>query len=184
MWFTENPWPGIVLFVGLSCFFLMRALKQGLVRDYGLCGLMLLGALAVYVIEQAIVTPAEEIRGHLAELLDDCKRNDVEAVVGRISKNNPVLRTLVTTGLNMAKIHDDVRLTDIQVQTLAENTRGVSHFRANGTITAHSVSYANRVSTRWEMTWQKEGGEWRIVSIKRLNPITGEDMDMLKQAEM
>lgn len=184
MWFTENPWPGVAFFLVLACFFLARGVQRGLARDWGLAGVMLVGALAVYLIEQAIVTPAEVVAAQVHDLLADCKQGDTAAVLQRISNNNLMLKTVIASGLALAKIHDDVRLTDVHVRMLAENSRAISHFRANGTISVNSMSYTNHASTRWELTWQQEGEQWKVIAVKRLNPLNGDEMGILDRSEM
>lgn len=183
MWFTENPWPGVVIFLVLGGWFLVRALQTGLAKHWALAGVCAVAAIGVYVVEDWIVTPAEEIEARVGELLQACKAGEVLPVISFISDSNRNLQVMVGTGMALAKIHDDVRLTDMHVRMVANNTRGISHFRANGTISVNQQAISTHVSTRWEVTWQKEADEWKIVSIKRLNPLNGEEMQMLERKQ-
>jgi hypothetical protein len=38
-------------------------------------------------------------------------------------------------------------------------------------------------ASRWDLTWQKQGGDWRIIEIQRLDPISGERMNIDAQSE-
>lgn len=182
MWFTENPWPGVLLFSIIGLYFLIRAAQSGLARNWVMTVVFLLSAGAAYYVEWVIITPAEEVEMAVFELLDDCKAGNAQEVLEKISNTNLLLKTVIGSGMAMAKIHDDVRLTDLQVKTMAQDSRAVSHFRANGTVSVNNMSYSGHASTRWEVTWQKEEGQWKIVSVKRLNPINGQEMGILDQS--
>jgi len=182
-WITENPWPGVVICGAIATFFLMQALRGGKVRTWGLAGLFIVAAFGIYIVEQSIVTPAEEIEVRVHDLLAASKSGDIESVLNFISNNNLLLKTAIGSGLAIVDIHDDVRVSDLNVKMVANDSRGISHFRANGTISIRNASYERHVATRWELTWQKEGDQWRIVSIQRLNPITGEEIELMKRSE-
>lgn len=182
MWFTENPWPGVVIAVIPACYFLMRAAQGGPNRNWVLATLCLFVAVAAYVVEGAIVTPAEEVEQRLTQLLLDCKAGDVEPVVEYISNNNLPLKLTVASGLGIATIEKDVRLTDMKIKTFSQNSRATSHFRANGTIRLKAGDYSGHASTRWEVSWQKEGNAWRIISIRRLHPINGSEINILSHS--
>ncbi len=182
-WITENPWPLVVICGAVATFFLMQAMRSGAARSWGLAVLFVVAAVGVYIVEQSIVTPAEEISAEVHELLAACKAGNAEEAVGFISNNNLLLKTAIGGGLAIVDIHDDVNISDLSVKMVAEDSRGISHFRANGTVSVRSASYERHVATRWEVTWQLEGEEWKIISIQRLNPITGEEMEMMKRSE-
>lgn len=61
---------------------------------------------------------------------------------------------------------------------MGEDTQAVSHFRANGTVVPENYG-DQHVATRWEVSWRKEAGEWKVYKIVRLNPITGEPINLL-----
>lgn len=183
MWFTENPWPGVILFLILGGIFLGRAMSKGLGRDWILAFILFACSAGAYFLEQAIVTPGEEVELRVQEVVQACIDNKVPMVVDSISKGQVALRTLALTGLTMADIHEDMHVSDLSVEMTAQNSRALSRFRANGTVSVGNMSYSGHAATRWELTWQREEGEWRIVEIKRLNPITGEEMPVLKQSK-
>jgi len=183
MWFTENPWPVVVICLIVTAIFAARAIQTGLGRNWLLVGLGVLLAVGTYLAEQSIVTPAEEVELRVHEAIDHCIEGDVNSVLGMISEGQPGMRVLAMAGLSMADIHDDMRITDLNVRMTAQNSRAISHFRANGTISAGGVSMTGHATTRWEVTWQQENGEWKIVDITRLHPINGEPMEVLRRSE-
>ena len=68
-------------------------------------------------------------------------------------------------------VESDIRVTDVSVQLTNEDSRAITHFRANATVSASGVGGGYHPS-RWELTWQKEGDEWKITRTKYLNVMT------------
>jgi hypothetical protein len=62
-----------------------------------------------------------------------------------------------------------------------ENSRAVSLFRANGVVAVKGLGAQQQMASRWQVTWQKEGNDWKIVEVVRLHPYKDESMQILEQ---
>ncbi len=183
IWFAENPWPTVVVCVVLGSIFLGMGLQGKTKRNWGIGLVLFLAAGLVYYIESVIVTPSEEVEKAVYDTVQACIEGDVDTVLEHVSVNNLLLRGIVRTGLALVDIQDDMHVTDLSVTMLANDTRAKSHFRVNGTVNVNSLNHHGHATTRWNVTWQKEGGKWKIIEVDRLNPLTGESMGILKQSE-
>ena len=68
---------------------------------------------------------------------------------------------------------------DVSVEVKNQNSLAVSKFRANGTVSARDLG-SSHVASLWEVTWQKEAGQWKIVHVQRWNPYKDEKMGILE----
>lgn len=135
------------------------------------------GMLGTYVAERRIVSDRERIEASLFEMADAFVVRDEHAVLDRISPRQDELKALVSWAFATVTAVSDLNLTDVSVQLLMEGSRATTHFRANGRFDVAGFGDVGRKPTRWELTWQREGSDWKIIRIRRLNPITGEEMD-------
>jgi hypothetical protein len=182
MWFTETPWPPaiILLVAAVLCGVAWNRNRKPLY--FALAAVCLVAIPLVFVIEQAIVTPGEEVELQIAALREAVVADDLERTLSFFSKSAVLERTLVTSGMSIVRVNPDVHVTDVSVQTMAENTQAVSHLRANGTFVgrgAASIGGERHFPTRWRVSWRKEAGEWKIYGLERLDPITGERIGIL-----
>ena len=191
MWFTETPWPPIfILAIGAAVLAAVFAATQ---RSMYLAGIVVLGIIAggVYFVEQRIVTEAERVEAAIYGVTDAFQQRDVSKTVSYFSQNatipqdavppffqafarNLTLPVIVERAVSNVQVQDDLRITDISVETSNNDSRAKSHFRANGSFFVAGVGDVGRQPTRWEFRWQKEANEWRVVNVQRLDPITGE----------
>ena len=87
------------------------------------------------------------------------------------------MRTQVGQALDWVEFPNGIDIKDMQVRTSNENTRAVSHFRANGTVSFRGMG-AQHAASRWAVTWQKEGADWKIIEVHRLHPLKDEKLLM------
>ncbi len=76
-------------------------------------------------------------------------------------------RAVVQNAVSAARIVGSIRITDMSVQMSSAESRATTTFRASAT-----VNYLGREqhgATRWELTWQREGADWKIIRIRRLH---------------
>ena len=66
---------------------------------------------------------------------------------------------------------------DVQVTLLADETRASTRFRANGTVSFEKTNAGHQPS-RWELKWQREGSDWKIIEVHRLHPLKDEELGM------
>ncbi|HET6424088.1 MAG TPA: hypothetical protein VFG20_10420 [Planctomycetaceae bacterium] len=178
MWFTEDPWTpmlfcGIGVLIGVGMWANSRR-----VLHLGIAVMSLVCAGAIFAIEQAIVTPAEEVEQEVVRLCDDFRRKDPKTL-DHFSPTASELRALAESGMAMLTVGDDLSLTDFQTKVTNQGSRAESHFRANATISVNSFGNAGRQPARLILTWAKEGNEWKVIGVKRLNPINGQEIGVL-----
>ena len=131
---------------------------------------------AIYFVEQSIVTDTELVEAAVLDLALTFERGETEEMLSFLSANETLLRIKIGTALRLITVENDLRITDLNVTTMAQNSRAKSRFRVNGTFRL-PVGTSNR-PTRWELTWQQEAGDWKVLKVARLNPITGEEIDI------
>lgn len=183
MWLTETPWPPALLLLVGAVIFAIAWTRNRKVIFAVLAGFCLLLIPVVFVVEHLIVTPAEEIEAAIHSLRDAVVSGDIERTLEFFSTTAIVERAQVVTGMTMGEVQPDLRITDVSTKVMASDTIAVSQFRANGTFVMRGPFMAgtHRVATRWELSWRKEAGEWKITEVQRLNPITGEPMPLLSR---
>lgn len=173
MWFTENAWQPMLLFalLGMICGMTWyRRLQSRYLIMLGAC-LVLSGA--TWFIERTIVTNREQVHDSIVGITSAFQKRDLDQTVGYVSKQAQDLRFLIGYAYNLVEIKDDMRVTDIEIDLKNRNSRAKSRFRVNGTINALQGGYTGHQPTRWEATWQIEEGEWRMIDIIQLDPISG-----------
>jgi len=177
MWLTETPWPAVVVLLVAAIAFAFLWSRSGRRAFAVAAAVCLLLAPVAYVVEESIVTPAEEVEMKVHALRDAVVAGEVEKVLSFISPTDEVDRARVTLAMNLADVKDDLRITDLSVVTLGEDTQAVSHFRANGTVVPQGFG-DQHIPTRWEVSWRKEAGDLKVYKIVRLNPINGEPIGL------
>lgn len=173
-WITETPWPGMLL-LGLAAFCWLVGIRN---RGRLVIGCVLLAGL-LYVVEDAIVTPAEMLDTQLETLRQGFIADSEEQVFALISPAAPELREVAKRGLQMVQVSPLLHLQDVQVTPSADGQTAEVLLRANGPLTVRQNDMFVRVSTRWKTSWRQEDGSWKLFRVQRLNPVTGAEMDAL-----
>jgi len=156
------------------------AVFSGKAKLLAVAGVALLIGAGAFAAERAIVTEAEKVEALLLDLADAAVAGDVETVLAALSPKADVSQSLVRMGLMLIEIDDDLRISDRQTEVTANATQARTRFRANGTVRMQKMgSASSRIATLWELIWRKEAGDWKIVEIRRLNPITEQPIDLL-----
>lgn len=185
MWLIENPWPPIAICGALACLLWIAWFRNA--RSLYLYGMIGLGVLAAlfYFLESAIVTEPEKVEQLQRELAEAVRRDDPESVVSYISESKTVLRAEIMLGMSRYRVESDLEITDDRARWNDDKTKIISHLRANGRAGMKpGGDFARHVPTRWEFTWDKNSeGEWKIVSVQRLHPVSGEQIGMLDRPE-
>ena len=187
MWFTEDAWSPIVVIAVATIICLIAWSSTQRPRYLTGVGILIFAALMTYFVEQVIVTDSEKVETELTDLIDTfivesqaiSKLDQTQVIECErfFSEQNTIDKARVRAALVVARVENDTRITDVQTRLTNENTRAITHFRANGTV-GTSTTGGGHFASRWEMTWQKEGGEWKITSTRMLNPMNGEDQQI------
>ncbi len=196
MWFTETPWPPILLFVcGAVVLGILWSQAQRTVYLAGIAGLLLLSG-GTYAVEQMIVTDRERLEFSTVDIVRQFQLNNRDATLAYISESPQALtlRALAAAAIDNVDISPDVHVTDIQVTMLAEGTRGSVHFRVNGTISLKGHGNAGHHPLRFRALWQQEPAPdlskananekvWRMLEIEDLDPITGRSLNRFHKVQ-
>lgn len=177
MWFTENPWPPMLAagLAALVCFGLWNSDRRNV---YFILMLTFLGMTGgIYAVERAIVTEAELLQSSVVEMCDEFRRRDPKTL-DHFSDNAPEWKSVCQTAMKIAEIDNDLRVTGFETTITNKESRAKVHFRANATISAMGSS--GHHSFRCVLTFQKEGGDWKIIDVERLDPINGAKMEILE----
>ena len=176
MWFTENPWPPMLLagLGALVCFGLWNSGRRNLYFVLALVFMAMTGG--IYAVERVIVTDGEKLQGEVAQLCDQFRHRD-PATLDHFSTTAPELRVLCKTAMEMVEIRDDLHLTDFRSTLSGENSRASVHFRANATVSV--MSFSGHHTFRCVLGFRKEGGAWKIIDLQRLDPIKGDKIDTM-----
>jgi hypothetical protein len=176
MWFTENPWPPMLLagLGALVCFGLWNNDRRKLYFSLACAFLVLTGV--IYSVERAIVTDGEKLEQEVAVLCDQFRKRD-PATLDHFSATAPELKTLCKTAMETVEIGNDLRLTDFNTTFSNQNSRANVHFRANATISV--MGFTGHHPFRCLLGFQKEAGAWKIMDVQRLDPIKGEKIGVM-----
>jgi hypothetical protein len=175
MWFTETPWPPIMIFSAIAAG-LAAALVTTQQGRYAL-GIvaLLIASLVTWLVEQNIVTESERVEQAVYDVAEAFQQRDEDRMLSFFSQRTPELRGIALIALRTIEAQDDLRITDVSVDVA--HGRADSTFRANGAFNAAGYGNIGHKPTRWDVGWQEEGGDWRIISVEQLDPITGEATD-------
>lgn len=182
MWFTETPWPPI--FIGIAAALLLLSAWARTGRRWCLYAAIAFGVACVGVLffERWYVTELEEVEAEVPQLVAAVEADDVDKVLSFLAEDEPGVRGAVQLGMSRYRIKDSIRLTDVQVRYDGDPSMVITHFRATGTIVQKSGSnVSQRIPTRWELTWRKSGGKWKVKKIQRLNFMTGKKMQLFEE---
>lgn len=178
MWFTESAWPPIV--VGCAIAATLLAIWFSSRRGAPLVAalVVLLLCVGVYFVEQSIVTPAEAVEQAVLDLTHAFQQKDVAETLSFFSARYDEGRNLANQGLQFVDVEEDLRITDLWVKVTAKDSRAESHFRASATVSTSMGGSHGFQPSRWMLTWQREGGEWRIIDVRHLNVVNGDEMPL------
>ena len=187
MWFTETPWPpiiglcvvGVLLFLGWVSQ-RNKVFLAGVAICVALCGI-------VFVVEQQIVTERERVEQTLLDFATTFQEDSMRqgfanlvipgpepASLSFISASAEGTRRMASAALNFVDIPEPVRISDVRTTMSNNDSRAVTQFRASATVRAGGYPDGVHQPTRWELTWQRENEEWKILRATRLNFMSGE----------
>jgi len=174
-WFTENPWPLLLILAGTA----VVALISGAPKGRSVAVVCLLATAGLYVLETAVVTPGEEVEAQLQTMLDAYRDRDPDAINLCIADESPKLRETAVQGLEMVTLTKDFHIRDLEVTVRDDGQTADAQLRANGTLKLNHSDMVSRVSTRWQTVWKHIGTEWKLVEVRRLDPVNGQEMGIL-----
>lgn len=185
MWFTEDAWSPIIV-IGVAviiCFIAWSSTQRS--RYLTAIAALVFCAILTHFVEKAVVTEGEKVEIALHDLLDtfisesqsitSLQQAQVVQSERFFSEQNVTDKARVRAAVILVNVASDTRITDVQIQLTNQDTRAITHFRANGTVSTSIAGGGGHYSSRWELTWQKDAGEWKVTRTKMLNPMSGEE---------
>ena len=172
MWFTEDPWPPVLILGVIAVVFGLawNATRRGKFLLLAV-GTVLL-ALAVFVGEEMYETESERVEDRVLKLAAAVRRSETETVLTFFAADADNLRNQIAGHLGNVKF-EDLHISDIRVKLEPGETEAHSDFRANGMATWRET-FSSNFATRWNLTWLNEGGTWKVSQIERMDPIKGD----------
>jgi hypothetical protein len=181
MWFTETPWPPFAICVVIAAILFGRWM---MVRRTGLllaAGVFLVLGSAVVVVESLIVTDAERVEAGVYDLAKAFESRDVERCLEFFSANDQADRDLLRRAARLATIDGPIRISDLSVALSSARSRATSRFRASADVSFQG--HHDRARTHWELTWQREGNDWKVVHVRRLSLLGENEVGAFSIAE-
>ncbi len=172
-WFTDDPWPLIFILGFVAC--VLLAMWASEKHGGWLAGALLaiVAAVAVFFVEKSIVTERERVAQKVIDLKSAFVAKDRDGVLSYFSLGEPELRDQAVRGLNMVEFPNGLDIKDMDVRLSNEDTLAVTRFRAIGTASVLGLG-SQHSATRWDVTWRKEGKDWKIIQVERLNLLKDE----------
>ena len=179
MWFAEDAFSPAVLLaaaaIGIFAASRSEALASKRSTLHYIALVLAIAILALFPIERWLVTSRERVKDRLHAVADAARNNDVDRLLTFIASNSEDVQKTAHEGMDRVRIGDDLTVSDVDVQMHDQDTRAVTRFLAKATVHVDSMGSA-RHPTRWELTWRESSGEWKIVEVKRLSFINGEEI--------
>lgn len=122
-------------------------------------------------LEGAVDTPGEKVVRSLNDFIVDYREGRLADVQAAISSENAAL-AIAAAGLIQLYNYEDERVTDVSVEPVANGYE--AHFRLNADFVAANYGSVGRRPTRWLTTWVEEDDRWKLLGVKRLDPINGD----------
>ncbi len=189
MWFTETAWPPIIMLGVVGVLLFLGWISQrrlgylvGVFVCLGLCGV-------VWFVEQQIITEREIVETRLYDFATSVQRESLQRGVANLILGGPEpetfkfisatandVREFARQALDMVDIQEDVRISDVRTTLTNNQSRATTQFRATATVSVTAYGNVGRQPTRWELTWQRENGIWKVTRVTRLNFMSGEPL--------
>ena len=169
----------VLVCVAIACIGQYAAHRK--LRSLILALVSLLLAGGCYALDQYVLTPAEEVSQNVYDLATAIEKQDIQKTLGYFSPQAREL-DLIEAALHHVQVKDHLRITDLSVSFKAANSLAISHFRANAALHVNLMGMATVLDShpsRWELDWRREAGEWKIINIRRLNPINGKEITFM-----
>lgn len=169
---NENPLPLLLLLAAVA----VVAFLTGSPKGRGIAGLCVLLGVGLFFLEQYLVSPAEEVEAQLETMLQHFKDRDIDAIGSQIANDRQELTEIARSGLELVDISDEFRIKSVDVTFDDSGEVATAMVRANGTVTLKHGGGGGHAPTFWKTEWKPEDGQWKMRSVTRLNPTTGEEM--------
>jgi len=174
----DNPWPVLIVLLCVAIGFGLQ--WYGSKKNSALAVMLLSLGLGIgcYAWSQSVETPTKVITARLHEMTAAFQNQDVAKTKSYFSQQ-AALPVELDTVISMVRVHGEIRLSDISVILKQQNSLATCHFRANGTFSPATGGAQQYLPTRWELDWQREGNEWKIIAVRRLHMMNGKEVNVI-----
>lgn len=179
MWPSENPWPLIIALLIAIVGLLIVWYQQRRMQLLAVAGLFLVLAVAAWGYDAAVETEREKVIDNVYGVTRAFQERRMEDTYNYVSDSARDVRLLFGTAFNVVQVQDDMRVTDVSAEILAQETRAKSRFRVNATVQYAGMN--DRVATLWEVKWQREPAGWKMIDVTEFHPVTGERLERIDQ---
>lgn len=173
----DNPWPVVLVLICVAIGFGLQWTNSRSKSALAICLIAAALGVGCYAWSQFVETPTKVILGQLRDMTNAFQNRDVAKTKSYFSKQAnlpPELDTII----NLVRVKGNIRLTDLSVKFKEQNSLATSHFRANGSFSYGEVGSVDHFPTRWELDWQREANEWKIIEVRRLHLMNGKEVDI------
>jgi hypothetical protein len=174
-------WPLFFLCLILAAALFAQWVLQRSRRQIVAAAVFLLAAAAIFLADRFIITETKLVQASIYGLAEAVRARNVERCLTFFSESDKPDRQLVSQAASMVEIEGPVRITDMSINMSSAESRAVSTFRATADVKFQNQS--NRYPTRWELTWQREGNDWKIVRVRRLQLLGDQETSPLAAAD-
>lgn len=170
---TDNPLPLLLLLAAVA----IAAFLTGSAKGRGVAGLCVLAGIGLFFLEQYLVSPAEEVEIQVEQMLQNFKDRDLAAITSQISIGSKDLVDAAKRGLEIVDLTESFHIKGCDVTVGPKQQKATARLRANGPVNVKSHGGGTQhVPTMWSTEWAPEDGGWKLKSVQRLSPATGEKM--------
>ncbi|MDG2126466.1 MAG: hypothetical protein P8K08_00585 [Fuerstiella sp.] len=170
---TDDPLPLVILIAAVAVVSFLSAVPRGKM----FAAILLLLGTGVYLLEQYLVSPAEEVEHELRVMLDHFKSENLSSIRSQLAAESQALGEIARKGLDLVDLSDTFHIKSINVTMDETAASAIAMVRANGEVTVtHHSGATHRVSNYWRTEWKTEDGDWKLVQVTRLNPVNGTEM--------
>lgn len=169
---ADNPWPLVLAFAATA----IVAFLIGGSRGRATAGVALLLAIAVYLLEQQLISPGEQVEMTVSAMLDDFKERDLDGIIAAIDAAKPEIGGVAKQGLEMVDLSADFHIKNVEV-TMDSDTRATALVRANGSVSLRKGGGTTyHLPNYWRTVWIKQDDQWVLTDYARLNPVNGQEI--------
>lgn len=169
----EQPWS--ILGVGIAAFALavgglVATGKRGFLA--AAIGIAILVA-GLMVLEWSVVTDSEQVEQTLFGIAADLERNDVDAVVDRISARADRLRREVQSRIRTVHIRQVSIKSNLEIEVYPKRTPPLAEAKFNAVISGdlNNGDYQGSYPRYFVCKFRKEDGQWRLYAYEDFDPI-------------
>jgi len=168
---AENPWPMFVVLSTLAALLILSWMNRRKRWQIGLAAGLLMLAGGTFVVDHYVETDREKVSRYVVEMVNSFQQKKLEPTLSYFSADNFKDRLTVGMAMKMVSVQDDLRISDVSVRLMEKDNTAVSRFRVNATLSAEGYGNVGWQASRWELTWARREGDWKVIKVERLHPL-------------